>query len=229
MNVFVAVKENVSARDAAELYGLRVGRRGMTVCPFHNDRNPSLKVDRRFHCFGCQADGDVIDFVARLFDLPCKAAAIKIAEDFHIPYDARERPPNRPVVRELSEEQKLRQAERRYCKVLEDYRQLLRVWEETYAPTQADADWDPRFVEAVQRKDYVDYLLDEFLDATPEERKMIVTDMESEGSIFEQRIQEAAVQEYGRGDGTAGSDREGRTAQHDQELSDGAAARSGFA
>ena len=106
---------------------------------------------------------------------------------------------------------------------------MLRVWEETYAPKRADADWDPRFVEAVQRKDYVDYLLDEFLDATPEERKMIVTDMESEGSIFEQRIQEAAVQEYGRGDRTAGSDREGRAAQHDQELSDGTAARSAFA
>ena len=33
-----------------------------------------MKVDRRFHCFGCQADGDVIDFTARLFGLSGKEA-----------------------------------------------------------------------------------------------------------------------------------------------------------
>lgn len=41
----------------------------MACCPFHDDKHPSMKVDRRFHCFGCQADGDVIDFTARLFGL----------------------------------------------------------------------------------------------------------------------------------------------------------------
>lgn len=41
----------------------------MACCPFHDDKHPSMKVDRRFHCFGCQADGDVIDFAARLFGL----------------------------------------------------------------------------------------------------------------------------------------------------------------
>ncbi len=66
MNVFEAVKQSVTTRQAAEHYGIRVGRNGMCVCPFHDDKNPSMKVDRRFHCFGCQADGDVIDFVSRL-------------------------------------------------------------------------------------------------------------------------------------------------------------------
>ena len=61
MNVFEAVKQSVTTRQAAEHYGIRVGRNGMCVCPFHDDKNPSMKVDRRFHCFGCQADGDVID------------------------------------------------------------------------------------------------------------------------------------------------------------------------
>ena len=28
-----------------------------------------MKVDFRFHCFGCGADGDVIDFAAKLFQL----------------------------------------------------------------------------------------------------------------------------------------------------------------
>lgn len=35
------------------------------VCPFHNDKNPSLHIDDSlglFHCFGCSAKGSVIDF-----------------------------------------------------------------------------------------------------------------------------------------------------------------------
>ena len=44
----------------------------MIACPFHNDRTPSMKVDKRFHCFGCGADGDAVDFVSRLFELPSK-------------------------------------------------------------------------------------------------------------------------------------------------------------
>ena len=70
MNVFEAVKGNVTTRQAAELYGIPVNRHGMAVCPFHNDKNPSMKVDKRFHCFACQADGDAVDFVSRLFGLP---------------------------------------------------------------------------------------------------------------------------------------------------------------
>ena len=48
MNVFEVVKQSVTTRQAAEHYGIRVGRNGMCVCPFHDDKNPSMKVDRRF-------------------------------------------------------------------------------------------------------------------------------------------------------------------------------------
>ena len=79
MNLFSAVKDGVTTREAAERYGLRVSRSGMCCCPFHNDKNPSLKVDKRFHCFSCAADGDVIDFTARLHGLSAKSAALKLA------------------------------------------------------------------------------------------------------------------------------------------------------
>ena len=52
MNVYEAVKENVTARQAAQAYGIRISRSGMALCPFHNDKNPSMKLDKRFHCFG---------------------------------------------------------------------------------------------------------------------------------------------------------------------------------
>ena len=84
MSLFDSVKKAVSTREAAEHYGVRVGRNGMCRCPFHSDHDPSMKVDKRFHCFGCHADGDVVDFAARLFDLSPRNAALKIASDFGI-------------------------------------------------------------------------------------------------------------------------------------------------
>ena len=84
MNIFEEVKGAVSVRDAAPFCGLTVKRNGMAVCPFHTDKNPSMKVDKRFHCFGCGADGDVINFVERLFGLSAIEAARKLIEDFHL-------------------------------------------------------------------------------------------------------------------------------------------------
>ena len=91
MNVFQAVKERITTRQAAEYYGLDIKRNGMTCCPFHDDRNPSMKVDNRFHCFGCGEDGDVINFAEKLFSLSPKKAAQKLAYDFGISYDNSER------------------------------------------------------------------------------------------------------------------------------------------
>ena len=68
MNLFEAVKQNVTTRQAAERYGIRIRRNGMAVCPFHNDKNPSMKLDRRFHCFGCQADTELSELKAELPD-----------------------------------------------------------------------------------------------------------------------------------------------------------------
>ena len=51
MNVFEAVKQNLTTRQAAELYGIPVNRHGMAVCLFHNDKDPSMKVDRRLPLF----------------------------------------------------------------------------------------------------------------------------------------------------------------------------------
>ncbi len=67
MNVFEAVKQSVTTRQAAEHYGIHVGRNGMACCPFHD--KTSMKLDQRYHCFGCGADGDVIDFAAALYGL----------------------------------------------------------------------------------------------------------------------------------------------------------------
>ena len=68
MNLFQNVKYGVSCREAAERYGVSVNRQGKALCPFHNDRHPSLYVaDNHYFCFACGAHGDVIDFAADFF------------------------------------------------------------------------------------------------------------------------------------------------------------------
>ena len=189
MNVFEAVKASVTTRQVAELYGIRVKRNGMAVCPFHNDKNPSMKVDKRFHCFGCQADGDAIDFVSRLFSLPVKEAAIKVAEDFGISYDNRRKVSIRPRIREPTSEQIYEKEEKHCYKVLTSYFHLLKEWEKQYAPQQEEK-WHPFFEEALQRKSYIAYQLDILCYGSLEERKELVAKQKNEVVKLEQRIAE---------------------------------------
>ena len=183
-------------------------RSWMAVCPFHNDKNPSMKLDRRFHCFGCQADGDAVDFVSRLFGLPSKEAAMKIADDFGISYDSRQKPSIRPKIREPTPEQKYQQEENHCYKVLSDYFHLLRKWEKQYAPQRTDEVWHPLFVEALEKKSYIEYLLDILLYDTPEEKKALVAEQRKEVMKLEQRIAgHTAEHDRGRSQRKSGLDR----------------------
>ena len=186
-SVFEVVKQSVTVREAAELYGIAVGRSGMACCPFHDDRHPSMKVDARFHCFGCGADGDVIDFTARLYDLSPKEAAEKLAQDFGLSYDNKA-PPQRSYVRQKSEAQVRKEKREHGWRVLTDYYHLLRKWEADYSPKMPDEDPHPRFLEAIQKKDYMGYLLDTFLDSSTEEQDQWIAEHTAEISAIEGRV-----------------------------------------
>lgn len=86
-NVFQAVKDRVSAREAAERYGITLNRAGFAQCPFHDEKTPSMKLysgNSGFHCFGCGAGGSVIDFTAQLFGLDAIGAVRRLNEDFSL-------------------------------------------------------------------------------------------------------------------------------------------------
>ena len=186
-NVFEAVKQSVSTREAAEFYGIKVSRTGMACCPFHDDKNPSMKVDQRFHCFGCGEDGDVIDFTAKLFDLSPKEAAEKLAQDFGLIYDS-QAPPRRRYVRQKTEAQKFREDRQRCYRVLSDYYYLLKKWEADHSPRTPEEEPHPRFVEAIQKKTYVEYLLDLFLYESEEEQKAWIAEHTAEITHLERRL-----------------------------------------
>ena len=187
-NLFEVVKQSVAVREAAELYGIAVGRGGMACCPFHDDRHPSLKLNEDyFYCFGCGATGDVIDFTARLYNLTPKEAAEKLAQDFGLAYDSKA-PVRRNYVRQKTEAQKFKEDRDRTFRVLADYYHLLGKWETDYSPKTPEENPHPRFMEAIQKKDYTGYLLDFFLEDGPEEQKLWIAEHQSEIANLERRV-----------------------------------------
>lgn len=155
MSIYERIKQTVTTRQAAERYGLSVNQSGMVRCPFHEDHNPSMKVDDRFYCFGCHASGDVIDFTARLFGISLKDAAKKLSEDFGID----PRPPAQSDIPNCYAEPP-RDRERLCIRVLRDYLRHLRIWQLRYRPEEPGDPIHPRFAEAIKALPTVNHLLD---------------------------------------------------------------------
>jgi hypothetical protein len=174
-SLFEVVKQSVTTKAAAEHYGIEVNRSGMAKCPFHSDQSPSLKLnDEYYYCFGCGATGDVIDFVARLFQISNKDAAEKIAADFGLQYDS-----HVPYVlpkRTATAAQIQKQRERYTYGVLVRYHRQLQEWLEVYSPESPEQEIDSRYVEAIHQKDYVEYLMDTIFSGNPEEKTSICTE-----------------------------------------------------
>ena len=187
-NVFETVKQSITIREAAERYGIEVGRNSMACCPFHDDKNPSMKLNKDyFYCFGCGATGDVIGLTARLYNLSPKEAAEKLAQDFGLIYDS-QAPPRRNYVRQKTEAQKFKESRDHAFRILADYFHLLRKWETNYTPKTPVESMYPRFLEAVQQKDYIGYLLDSFLEDSPEEQKLWIAEHQSTIANLERRV-----------------------------------------
>ena len=187
-NVFEMVKQFVTVREAAERYGIEVKRGGMACCPFHDDKNPSMKLNEEyFYCFGCGATGDVIDLTARLYNLSPKEAAEKLAQDFGLIYDS-QAPPRRNYVHQKTEARKFREDRQRCYRVLSDYYYLLKKWEADRSPRTPEEEPHPRFVEAIQKKTYVEYLLDLFLYESEEEQKAWIAEHTAEITHLERRL-----------------------------------------
>ena len=175
MNQFESVKAAITLRQAAKAYGLRVLPNGMTCCPFHEDKHPSLKLNEDyFFCFGCGARGDVIDFTARLFGISPKDATEKLASDFGISADAK------PVAVRRNPS---RLEELRCRRALTDYLHLLKKWKTQYSPNTPEDSLDDRFVESCQQYDHIAGLLEILDEASPTQRSHAVSVLIADGSI----------------------------------------------
>ena len=199
MNLFEAVKASVTTREAAEKYGIAVDRAGKAFCIFHDDRHPSMKVDERFHCFACGADGDVIDFTAQLFGVGVREAAEQLAADFQIPFD-KERTEEMPIrTNKVKERRSLLERLKTYqnenYRALCSYFRLLRQWQTEYAPLPEDEEFHPLFMESIHNIDRVEYLLDELQGCSPDEARKIIANNKNEIGRYANRVREVHTDE----------------------------------
>ena len=206
MNLFEIVKYGVSCREAAERYGVEVNHYGMALCPFHNDRHPSLYVaDDHYYCFACGEHGDVIDFVSKLFRLSLYDAAQKLAADFHLTPD---KPPSAAALhakRIRTEAQQLRENERLCFSVLTDYARVLRDWKVRYAQKSSEEAPNARFVEACHRLDETEYYLDILTSGDSHERTEVIQQQMEDGKLdrLRQRLEKIHKEETEDGYDTA--------------------------
>jgi DNA primase len=82
------------------------GRRLVGLCPFHSEKTPSFGVDtekKLYHCFGCQAGGDVFDFVMRIEGISFREALVQLAKEVNVVLDDREEDPRQREERQRRE------------------------------------------------------------------------------------------------------------------------------
>ena len=79
------IKANVTLRDLFDSLGLVVKGRHI-VCPFHDDKRPSLafKDEGLWYCFVCGFGGDIFNFVMRHENLEFKEALNWLNERFSL-------------------------------------------------------------------------------------------------------------------------------------------------
>jgi DNA primase len=80
------VKRRHSIVSLFEGYGVKLSKTSHNgsytgLCPWHDDHNPSLSVDETkglFHCFGCDAKGDIIELVRKMEGVSFREALKKL-------------------------------------------------------------------------------------------------------------------------------------------------------
>ena len=95
MTIFELISREVTARQAAELYGLKIDRSGRGFCPWHEDgKHPALQFfdNGRCYCHSCHNGGDATDITAKMLNLSGKEAAERIKHDFHLDQPVDRRP-----------------------------------------------------------------------------------------------------------------------------------------
>ena len=78
----------IEATDIVEVVGeyVNLKKKGTSyfgLCPFHDDKNPSMSVSgekKIFNCFSCNTKGNVIYFVSKYENISMEQATIKLAK-----------------------------------------------------------------------------------------------------------------------------------------------------
>ncbi len=83
------IKKRLSLADIAETYISlkKSGKNYIALCPFHDDKNPSLHINEEkglYHCFSCGAGGDIFSFLMNYKQIDFKEAVRELAAKLNI-------------------------------------------------------------------------------------------------------------------------------------------------
>ena len=193
-NVFSEIKNRLAMPEVARFYGLEMNRAGMACCPFHDDKNPSLKVyDDHFYCFGCGATGDCTGFVAKLFGLRQIDAAKKISEDFGL--GLFEKGIAVPVTIATKPKDDFRAWLESAKQTVSAYLNRLYEWDRAYAPKSPSDELHPLFVESLHKIDYIEYLEGILLRGTESEKRDMYENGKGDIEAIQKRLDSLAVEQ----------------------------------
>ena len=162
--MFKRVKANVSARDIALNYGLKQGKNGLFLCPFHPDKNPSMKAEKNFYCFGCGEKGDSIRLAEKILGITALEAAYMIADEYSIDVSDCVSEKHKENMLKRNTNEKAHRADEQLREIYMDdlvrYLLILYEWQDRYSPSISEVDDpDSRYLEAIRYIPYSEYLL----------------------------------------------------------------------
>lgn len=192
MSLIREVKERADIVKVAELYGMHLNRAYKCVCPFHKEKTASLSISPQkqiWKCFGCGKGGDVISLVSELLNINALEASKSINNTLGLGLDPNQKSTyfeiNKYKEKRKTEEM-FKQWENKTFQLLCNYLHLLWKWEELKDPG------NDLYIEALQQKDYIEYLIDTiFIDGANEDKiwfwkyeKKVVSRIESRVRTF---------------------------------------------
>lgn len=151
-------------------YGFRLDKNGFMCCPFHAEKTASFKLyanNRRWHCFGCGADGDAIDFVKRIENIDNDKATARVNEICCLGLPAEGDRPTLKQLRKIKEITEQVESERAALKAANDKMDELLTAYTTIdriimsaAPKTPEDNISDTYAEALKAEPYYNYLLD---------------------------------------------------------------------
>lgn len=166
----------LSMRTVVEKYGFQITNANTILCPFHNEKNPSLRVynepGRGWYCFSCSQGGDVIKFVMLLFNLTFPQALVRLKTDFSImgctdAHEANEWQRRQRVI----ERERLKREREEYIQFIADAKEANRLRLEIIQNEDDIREWDPArmgilspiWVDAINRRELLNQRMKEVM------------------------------------------------------------------
>lgn len=168
MNKFQEVQQKADIVKVAQYLNLNLNKSNKCLCPFHKENTPSFSISQSkqiFKCFGCGVGGNCITLVSKLLHINNYEAAKQINSIFNLGVDFTNPVSNLEIKKHKGKIEivnQFRKWENETFQLLCDYLHLLWRLEEKYEPKNFDDDLHELYVEALQNKDYIQYLIDEY-------------------------------------------------------------------